>query len=415
MPQVFFAQLTYGVHLSHLCPVNPLSSAPRALRDGLITAYVAYEEASSGSEVELSVRTVQSLLSSASHKTGSGVLQRCRKTGWLDRVAPTKGVKGATYRLGSRSLGDRDVWVSLGTYLFDRSGGVFNHWLTSPWLLYQGIGVPKCLMLAVIQERGESSPADISTALLGLVQPHNASTHLRDLWEQGFLDRDDSSKPFRYQLAVTEAWLDREAAERFLNVRRDQLRLQIDRERKNYREIVGVDRRALREFIKTQACAYCGLPATDTDPIEVEHVPPKHWGGGPKTGFELPVHRSENRAHSELIKALPSRPPVRPVFEQPFPDDVWQETDEELIDFLATWSSGQVNQYRFLMNQGRNREAFDLCESLADLAAAVAAHDGECTIINSNTGEVRKLNISTLGFRQMVAWEAGRLRRQEWL
>ena len=146
----------------------------------------------------------------------------------------------------------------------------------------------------------------------------------------------------------------------------------------------------------------------------MEHVPPKHWGGGPKTGFELPVHRSENRAHSELIKALPTRPPVPPVFEQPFPDDVWQKTDEELIDSLATWSSGMVNEYRFLMNEGRNKDAYDLCESLAHLAAAVAAHDGDCTIINSNTGEVRKLNISTLGFRQMVARDAITLRRQGW-
>jgi len=403
------------VHLSHLCPMNRLSSVPHALRDGLITAYVAYEEAFTGSEIELSVRTVQGLLSSASHNTGSGVLVRCRETGWLDRIAPAKGVIAATYRLGPRSLIDRDVWVALGTYLFARSGGVFNHWLTSPWLLYQGIGVPKCLMLAVIQERGESSPADISTALLGLVQPHNASTHLRVLWEQGFLDRDESLKPFRYRVAVTEAWLEREAAERLLNVRRDRLGLQIERERRDYREIVGVDRSKFRAFIKKQGCAYCGLPASDSDPMQVEHVPPKHWGGGPKTGFELPVHRSENRAHSELIKALPVRLPASPRFEFDAPDDIWQEPDDELIDFLATWSARKVNEYRFLMNQGRNKEAFDLCERLAHLAATVAAHDGECTIINSVTGEVRKLNISTLGFRQMVAWEAGRLRRQEWL
>jgi DNA-binding MarR family transcriptional regulator len=395
--------------------MNHLSSAPSTLRDGLITAYVAYEEALSGREIELSVRTVQSLLSSASHKTGSGVLVRCREMGWLDRIAPAKGVKGATYRLGPGSLGDRDVWVALGTYLFARSGGVFSHWLTSPWLLYQGLGVPKCLMLAVIQERGESSPADISTALLGLVQPHNASRHLRDLWEKGFVDRDESSKPFRYRLAVTEAWLEREAAERLLDVRRDQIRLQIERERKDYREIVGVDRRKFRAYLKGQGCAYCGLPTTDMDPIQVEHVPPKHWGGGPRTGFELPVHRSENRAHSELIKALPALRPAFPRFEFDAPDDVWREPDEELIDFLATWSARKVNEYRFLMNQGRNKEAFDLCKRLADLAATVAAHDGECTIINSDTGEVRRLNISTLGFRQMVAWEAGVLRRQEWL
>lgn len=395
--------------------MNSLSSAPQALRDGLITAYVAYEEAISGTEIELSVRTVQSLLSSASHNTGSGVLVRCRETGWLERLAPTKGVKGATYRLGPRSLVDRDVWVSLGTYLFNRSGGVFNHWLTSPWLLYQGIGVPKCLMLAVIQERGESSSADISTALLGLVQPRNASTHLRDLWEQGFLDRDESSKPFRYRFAVTEAWLEREAAERFLNVRRDRLRLQIDRERRDYRGIVGIDRKKFRAFIKGQDCAYCGLPANDTDPIQVEHVPPKHWGGGPKTGFELPVHRSENRAHSELIKALPIRLPASPRFEFDAPNDIRQEPDEELINFLATWSARKVNEYRFLMNEERNIEAYDLCERLAHLAATVAAHDGECTIINSDTGEVRELNISTLGFRQIVASDAILLRRFEWL
>ena len=246
----FLPEWTTGVHLSHLCPMNRLSSVPHALRDGLITAYVAYEEAFTGSEIELSVRTVQGLLSSASHNTGSGVLVRCRETGWLDRIAPAKGVIAATYRLGPRSLIDRDVWVALGTYLFARAGGVFNHWLTSPWLLYQGIGVPKCLMLAVIQERGESSPADINTALLGLVQPHNASTHLRVLWEQGFLDRDESLKPFRYRVAVTEAWLEREAAERLLNVRRDRLGLQIERERRDYREIVGVDRSKFRAFIK---------------------------------------------------------------------------------------------------------------------------------------------------------------------
>lgn len=394
--------------------MNHLSSAPFGLRDGLITAYVAHKEASTGDAVELSVRTVQSFMSSASHQTGASVLQRCRKAGWLDRVTPTKGLTAAKYRLGPTAENDKKVWIGLGAYLFDRADGVFNKWLTSPWLLYWGIGVPKCLMLAVIKERGESSPADISVALLGLVQPNNVSTHLRDLWQQGFLLRDESSKPYRYRMAVTEDWLEQEASSRFLDVRRDQLRLRIDQERKDYREVVGVDRKTFRAFIREQECAYCGLPATVTDRIQVEHVPPEHWGGGPKTGFEVPVHRSENRGHSELIKALPARPPVPSVFEFSVPEDIWAATDEELIDHLAIWSAQQINNYRILMNAGDNKAAYSLCETLAGLAATVAAHDGTCKIINAASGEVRPLNISTLGFRQLVANDAIMLRRIEW-
>ena len=46
---------------------------------------------------------------------------------------------------------------------------------------------------------------------------------------------------------------------------------------------------------------------------------------------------------------------------------------------------------------------------------ATAAHDGECTIINSDSGEIRKLNISTHGFRQVVARDAIIRRWREWL
>ena len=71
--------------------MNRLSSVPHALRDGLNTAYVAYEEAFTGSEIELSVRTVQGLLSSASHNTGSGVLMRLPRDGLVGSDSPCEG------------------------------------------------------------------------------------------------------------------------------------------------------------------------------------------------------------------------------------------------------------------------------------------------------------------------------------
>lgn len=70
-----------------------------------------------------------------------------------------------------------------------------------------------------------------------------------------------------------------------------QLAYRARRTRRNYRGYRVVRAQLLRLF---PVCSRCGGPGTQDDPLTVDHVVPRAWGGGDSPANLRPMHRSEN-------------------------------------------------------------------------------------------------------------------------
>lgn len=376
-------------------------SLPKNLNDRLTLAYVAHREVETG-EAQVSVRTLQRLLRFRSHETGTSVFRRCLDGGWLRLVEPARGPRANVYTLGPAAVGDVDCWRAIGAFYFDRQSGAMSKWLTSPWMLRKGLGESRCLIVALLNRQPGATVAEIASSSRGFVSRKSVESGLRKLRQAGIVERDESGKAYRYSLRADEDWFEaKSAALRLTDIAAgDDRRIEQERARRDTHTYLGRD--LLRQRIKLRDCSYCGLSARADDAIEIEHVPPKNWGGGACTGFEIPAHRRCHAKHKILIENH-RFDPAPSDFRFNVGSEAWDLDDDELVELLVEEAAVKVLFYQAAMNSLNLNLGVRAARDLAELGSAVASAAGVVKAVNVDTGEIRSLRVDRYGFQDALA------------
>ena len=368
---------------------------PSDLRDKLLVAWVAYHSDQNVSEggkahCQVSILYLQMLLCYTTSAAAERALTRLRakdKTKgqpWLEISEPARGVKGHHYRLGPPALSNHEAWVQLGESLFG-DGGHLEPFRSRPLFSTFGITPFGAMVLAFVDRFGPVTEKEIVLALKTFFDVNAVRKRLRYVHSEGLVHL----KKGRYhtgpnlRATIEKHEIDSGAAEK--------LRIAENTRDKRWitfqTEVLGnPETRMLKSALRKLDCFYCAKtpPATGGD---VEHFPPKKWGGSDKTSLLLPICKKCNGRHGRILgmhkKPLISLTPTR--LTMPWDGDLSSAIDHLLARVIA-----QNFQYAIAMNEGRIDDAYHAAKSIATLWAGVKKEGVSLHIVSKSTGEIKE-------------------------
>lgn len=279
----------------------------------LLVSYIAFEGARRGYRqqplaVELSQRTASVLLRYGRNSRVTTVLNELRRDGWIELATASSGITGNKYTLGPMSRASLDDWLELGDRLYGPSG-LLGTFLDRPCIKHGYLGPIGCIVLEFVRQNGPVARSSVVRELSGIASKNSVRAHTKKLEAIGLVSAaPDLSTPADLDSRIidyeheTGAW--------------DRARLQDDAiatERGAHRDSVlgPVSTREWRTLVSSLPCVYCGSePRTGRG--QVEHYPPRHWGGSDQTSLLLPACPTCNHGLGSRLHGSPKIPAPDP-------------------------------------------------------------------------------------------------------
>jgi hypothetical protein len=301
---------------------------------------------------------------------------------WLEVSEPARGVKGHHYRLGPPAVSNQEAWIQLGESLFG-DGGHLEPFRSRPLFSTFGITPFGAMVLAFVDRFGPVTEKEIVSALTTFFDVTAVRKRLRYVHSEGlvYLKKGRYHTGPNLRATIEKHERDSGAAEklRIVENTRDKRWITFQTEVLGNPEI-----RMLKSALRKLDCFYCAEtpPPTGGD---VEHFPPKKWGGSDKTSLLLPICRKCNGRHGRILgmNKKPLIPLTSTRLTMPWDGDLDSALDHLLARVLA-----QNFQYAISMNEGRIDDAYHAAKSIATLWAGVKKEGVSLHIVSKSTGEI---------------------------
>ena len=368
---------------------------PKDLRDKLLVAWIAYHakenELQGGkAHCQVSILYLQMLMSYSTPGGAERSLNRLRgsksKPGmpWIEISQFARGVLGHHYRLGAPALANKEAWEQLGECLF-AEGGHLGPFRSRPLFSYKGIKPFGCMVLAFVNSFGPVSEDEIATALESFFSTEHIKRRVKYVQGDGLIHKKGNryfTKPnLRSVIERFEVESGAAAKHRLVENSRDKTWIAFQTKVLGSPEI-----RMLKSSLRKLDCFYCAKTPLPTGG-DVEHFPPKKWGGSDTTSLLLPICETCNGRHGQLIgkhkKPLIPLSPKR--LKMPWDGDMESAVTHVLLLTLA-----QNMHYAIAMNDGRIDDAYKSAESVAVLWAAARGIELKLDIIMKSSGEIKE-------------------------
>ena len=302
--------------------VAPPEKRPGGVNARILLAWVAYkseQNAKNGgkAEQEASLLHVQQMLRFSTENQASAVLKRLRTSAspsegpWLAVSTPSRGARGHAYRLGAAATASAPDWAACGKCLYSPSG-LLTPYMFRPVLLRPplGQGITGCLVIGFVDQFGPVTKTEIVGALSSLMRRETALKALRRAVAMELLVLEDdhviAPRNLRERIKNDEIEFGGQSRAAFLDQQIGSRQFESQMER-----LGGATLERLKAIIRKLPCFYCAT-AAPPEGGEVEHFPPKHWGGGDDASLLLPICTRCNKSHGSRLKGTPkiSRPVV---------------------------------------------------------------------------------------------------------
>jgi len=222
--------------------------------------------------------------------------------GFLDVERPEEMSKAYRYGLAhSISPEDRERWIELGTLLFSPTG-LRGNFHTRPSTKHRHIMLNGFLVLSILLRCGPQKGTAIMKTMAPIMTRSTTARRLKFLTENGILQCVDG------MYSATPDW--EEAVTRYekrhsLDITASNLERKIEDQRtRHYEDLAGGPEVVKRmRLLRLGSCIECGL----TPAGEVEHFPPRVWGGFNHLDLMYSVCSPCNNRWSNIVKSL--KPP----------------------------------------------------------------------------------------------------------
>lgn len=375
-------------------PALPESS-PGQLRDKLLLAWVAHKSEQERlfrgkAECQVSILFLHLIFRYASASAAEAALKRLRKPltpragGWLTLTTPARGRFGHHYRLGKLAQGDLPAWEAAGELLFG-PGGALEPYRCRPIFSSSGIGPYGCLVLAVVEKCGPLTALEVEELLSSYMSKKSVHRHLGYVQGWGLIKMSGGKYFVTRGLATRVERLEIElgASTKMLKVDNERDRQWIEYQT----EILGKPEiLLLKAAIRKLACFYCTATPPPTGG-EVEHFPPKHWGGSDETSLLLPICRSCNSIHGNRIRG--SKSEELKTSTEPLTIRMDGSPQETVEHFMLVMLNNNM-LYATAINDKKIAEAKEAALSAYEIWAAIKGHGPGVHFVDANTGEIDK-------------------------
>jgi hypothetical protein len=282
-------------------PVFPvLDPSPRRSDPIFVVAYVAYHQVADGGPVVIAQRDLQHDLRRSNGSEVSAGLRKLRDDGFLGCIGPEKEDDAKEWVLHQQIQGDqRDAWVALGTLLFGPEPQcLVGRQMGRPSIKHGYVELSGFLILALLQRCGAQTLGTLVAVLDRLVTAKTVEKKLALLvhrklvaWEG---DLFSSTSDCEERLS---AW---ERDDRKLGKWAKEQDERIADERLRFRtgDSDTPEMKARKRELRAGPCDFCGVMHCG----EVEHFPPKHWGGFDHPYLMRGACRSHNSSWGNWIK-----------------------------------------------------------------------------------------------------------------
>jgi hypothetical protein len=365
---------------------------PGELRDKLGVAWVAYQShlnqlKGGKAECELSILYYWTLMCYKSESAAEKSLNRLRgpakstESGWLQLTKKSKGLRGHHYRVGPPGEEDIAQWVTAGEMLFG-PGGVLEPYRCRPVFLDKGLAPYGCLVLAFIEKFGPVSMEEIVVNLESYMSKDAATKRLKHLVGYDLIKENHGrySTPTDIRRRVE----DFEGLSALTDMQRNLEKVRSSRWLSFQRELQGKPELELfKSVLRKRDCFYC-METPPPNGGEVEHFPPRVWGGSDETSVLLPICNTCNTSHGGRLQSsgYEETPKVETPIQFPFKGD----REEAMAHFLLVMLFDNL-VYATAMNDGNIREAKSAALAHAEIWAALRTDSDMVTYIDTNTGE----------------------------
>jgi hypothetical protein len=366
---------------------------PKYLRDKLVIAWVAYHSQSQVSsrgkaECHLAIRFLEMIFSFSSQSVAEASLKRLRrseskrKSGWLVVSTRATGVTGNRYALGARARGDSSAWFEAGEMLFG-PGGVLEGYRTRPIFRSKAIGPEGCIVLAAIEKCGPIPQRDVIQLLSTYLSESTVKKRIKNLIAEKLIIQKDN-KLFTSRTLAKKV----EDFEHRYDLIDDHLKHHASLLGESLAYQVGLQGGpqlvTLKAALRKLPCIYCAK-APRPKGEEVEHFPPKRWGGSDKLSILLPACVSCNHTFGALLGKHP-----RPLIEKPLTEmrlvvDIGME---ELDSWLAQSMILAAHRYAIAMVNRDIDGAYFEASSTFPVKIWMALRSGLLLHITPGTGEI---------------------------
>ncbi len=253
----------------------------------------------------LSRRDLQEDLSRVGGEAVSANLKKLVKGKWLLVRKKATGNQAHRYGLGTKltmEAGVETCWRNLVKKLFNKNGLVFGL-IDGPSVGHRYLGVNGILVLGTLKNsRRPLTVPEIAAYLQVFMARQTVNNKLKKLSKNDLaVETDDGWRVVpKLREALSKYEPESGALASQANIERT---IKIERQQHAIRLKKGVLTREQKEEILAQGCFNCH---TTTGPLELEHFPPKHWGGRDHFDLVWCLCRKCNNKYSHQIKTLPA-------------------------------------------------------------------------------------------------------------
>lgn len=311
----------------------------------------------------LSRREVQGVFNRSGGDIVSKHLKELVKDGWIRLRKPSAGMEANHYEYGRRLMPksvNRASALHLASTLFGDSG-LLTPLMSSPAIGTNFLGTNGLLVLGILRcSSSKLSPLEIFKYAPVFMARSTIDNRLKKLLEAGLVVEEDKhwSLTPDFDRALTKYETESGAIARFV---RNQNIFEVEREKLGLFVKNGKLTHAEVTQLKKDACICCGKKG---GAMEVEHFPPRHWGGFDHIDLCWGIHKKCNNRYSSKIKK----------YQLPTLDKSVQITLDENTDIrqiVVAVLEASIKRFYKAFDEGRDDEAVRVAAHAASIWCAV--------------------------------------------
>ncbi len=338
----------------------------------------------------LSRREVQEVFNRAGGQITSKHLAQLVKNGWISVRKSSKGMSSTHYTFGKRlkpKSANTAAAHDLASKLFKKSNGLLSSLISSPAIGTNFLGTNGIIIAGVLLRSSRGlTPLEIYRYVPMFMVRTTVDNCLKKLLNAELVEKQGKfwSIAPNFSLALTKYEAESGAISRLERSRR---RFKIERERQGIRVKSGKLTHAEETELKKDKCVCCDKKGGK---MQIEHFPPRHWGGFDHIDLCWGIHAKCNLRYSNKIKKYPE-PPL---------DKFIQMTLNENVDIrLVVVAILEISIKRFYkaFDENRDEDARQIVTHAASVWHAIIGRDIPIKVKRLHNGKFKSNNFVSSG------------------
>ena len=337
----------------------------------------------------LSRREVQGTFNRSGGDVVSKHLKALVKDGWIRVRKPSVGMEANHYEYGRRLMPksvNRASALHLASTLFGDSG-LLTPLMSSAAIGTNFLGTNGLLVLGILRcSSSKLSPLEIFNYAPVFMARSTIDNRLKKLLEAGLVVEEDKywSLTTDFDRALTKYETESGAIARF---ERNQNIFKVEREKLGLFIKNGKLTHAEETHLKKERCICCGK---NKGKMEIEHFPPRHWGGYDHIDLCWGIHKKCNNNYSNKIKK----------YKLPELDKSIQITLDENTDIrqvVVAVLETSIKRFYKAFDEGRDEEAVQVAAHATALWRAVVEQSIPIRVKRLRNGVPKPATYTTSG------------------